>query len=112
MSILVSSVALDLFYPTRNELGVLGFWVFFGVEPGGDIKEMESSVLGITNDSPPIHAELSFGYTLVPLSASLDMVDFYDVFDIFDVGVTSYSIALEDIMTFDIGGVGLGVASV
>ena len=46
--------------------------------------------------SPPINKELSFGYTLVPLSA------FFDIFDFFDV---------DDIMGFDVGGVGWGVKS-
>ena len=46
--------------------------------------------------------ELSFGYTLVPLSALLDIPAFFDIFNAEDI------MHSEDIIGVDVGGVGLG----
>ncbi len=56
-----------------------------GVEQGGDINVLKSSDPGIVGNFPPINEELSFGYPLVPFSASLDITNFFDVLDICDI---------------------------
>ena len=94
--------------PTRNEFGVLGFLVFFGVEQGGRIGTCESSPWGILWHFTPIFDELSFGYPLVPLSVFLDMADFFDIFVMLPC---SDNITFEDIMSKDVRGVGWGAKS-
>ena len=80
-----------------------------GVELGGRIGLSKSSLAGITVISPPINKELSFGYTLVPLSAFFAVEGIYDVVVILGIeGIVTF----EDIIFFDVGGVGWGVKSV
>ncbi len=58
--------------------------------------------------SPPIHDELSFRYTLVPLSALLDILELFDVVSI--MGFEG-NITFEDIVLSGAGGVGWGEKS-
>ncbi len=66
---------------------------------------MEIFSLGDVRHFTSIPDELSFGYTLVPLSLFLDMLDFLDINDV--TGIMHF----KDIMLSAAGGVGWGVKS-
>ena len=105
----VASSSLAFSTPLGKPLGkTSGFWglgVCFGVEQGARIGTLEISFPEITGKFSPITVELFLLYLLVPLSDFLGMADSLYIFDV--LGTCYFS----DITSFDVGGVGLGVAS-
>ena len=74
--------------PLGKFSGFFGLGVCCGVEQGARIGLPNNSFSGIVGHSAPINDELSFGYTLVPLSAFLELSDFFDIFD--DEGIINF----------------------
>ena len=94
----------------RGLLATRGFkrdlTLFYGVEQGARIILSEILIPEVTGEFPPIVLELFLLYPLLPLSVFSAIEDFFDILDVEVIR------DFFDIMFKDVGGVGLGVASV